>query len=194
LRHYHYGAKTLDERRAAYYLGNQVRVAASTLFLPDDDPIRLTRLPVFTPIALRYKPLPLKAGMLMLAEILRAPFQMTDQPSGAFKFVMSPDQSELRLLASDSSTRSYHVSDGSLPAWRILLGSKSISTQQLTGPQVRWFAEDLRLHLTEAGHDVVLAHPDIGDKYIEIRSDIFKEIQASTARRNEPVLPISNRK
>ena len=190
----HYRARTTDECLAAYYLGNQVRVAASTLFLPDGDSTRMTRMPVLMTRDSHYKPLPLKAGLLLLAEILRAPLQLNFQRGGPPEFVMSADQSELQLLNPDGSTSSYHVSEGSLPAWRILLGSKSIPMRSLIGPHVRWFAEDLRLHLAEAGHDVVLKHPVIGDRYVEIRSDIFKEMQASVARRNEPPWPISKRK
>ena len=47
LRHYKYVRNfNRDDVRVAYYLGNQVRVAASALFLPDGDPVFTTRLPL----------------------------------------------------------------------------------------------------------------------------------------------------
>jgi len=135
--------------------------------------------------------MPLKAAMLMLAEMLRAPLQV--YPFG-FKgdkwFSLSQDKSDLLLVDENGSSSHYHVPEKSLPAWKIFLDTKHVSVTQFTGPQLRWFAEDLRLHLADASHELVSSHPEIGEKYLEIRSDIFKEIQASTARRSDSVAPI----
>ena len=162
-----------------FWMGDEIKNAAISLFLPDGDVACSLRNPVQRYIGgSQRKSMPLRAATFMLGEMLGEldSLKATGYKGGdAISF--SSDYSRL-----STGGGLLNLSEISRPAWKIAFdGEQGVKPEYLFGPDLFYFAVDLRSQLAVVSHELIRTHPELGDRYVEIRSEFFKEMRGNSA-------------
>jgi hypothetical protein len=149
--------------------GRQLSYVAYSVFLPDGDLAVAVHPPNYDN-ELEWRSVPVRAGTLMFAELLRAQNILAPMPL-ASNVQLVPDRRVLRFP--DGSE--YLVTAASMAALQAWLGRDRIAVRDLLGPRNIFIAEDLRRGVAERIHGIVMSHQDLGDRYVVIRSEVFRQ-------------------
>ncbi len=151
-------------------LGADLRFVASSVFVPDGDPLVSIRS-IDRPLgrgAVRVQ-LPLRSTALLFAELLRVRSNLI-QVFGEGDW--SIDLVGQRLVHSSGGHQ--EVMPDSFPAWRAWMGSGSLSSEILIGRPLALNIRDLMDATSSTIGDVLGKHPGLGDRYVLMRQELDK--------------------
>ena len=166
----------------AYDIGNRIRVAGTTLTFPRPrgsgrpvDPEYFVQFPSRSrrPFG---EPAPLRGTTLMLSELLRAPYALRLEPTDGTTYIELAERGVIQVVRGNIRS-TFPARPETLPAWRACLRSGPLTAADLRSEKIIWFIEDVRLRVAEAAHDLVEAHPQLGEKYVEVRTSTISQFQ-----------------
>lgn len=147
----------------------QLNYVAHSVLLPDADRAVAVHPPNYDN-ELEWRAVPLRAGALMFAEILRAQKAIAGMPL-QYEVQLDPKRRVLRFP--DGSE--YLVTADALPAWQAWFGQDHIRVRDLVGPRNIYVAEDLRRGAAGQIQDILKNHEDLGGQYVTIRSEVLRQ-------------------
>ena len=163
-----WGEESSPDPRIELYQ-RQLSYVAHSVFLPEGD-LSVRVHPPNYDNELDFRSVPIRSGSLMLAELLRAQWAVVGIPLES-NVRLDSNQRVLRFV--DGSE--YLVSAAALPAWQKWIGNDQIRVRDLVGPRNVFIADDLRQGAAEQIHAIVMKHPDLGDRYVAIRSEVLRQ-------------------
>jgi hypothetical protein len=126
--------------------------------------------------------LPLRAAAFMYADLLTIQNSFAAMTSGPRPQVLHLplvlDARSEYLVTKDHEQLEewdyFPISPEAGPAWKIWLANNELDDQFFLGRTLGKLGEDLRYAVAEATREVLSAHPDLGDRYVQIREEIEK--------------------
>lgn len=194
LRHLKY-RNDIARRDDWYDLGTKLQSTAVSVFLPHEDPTFPIQNPFRRVLGFhsqqpRFEKLQLKAATLMLADILRLPnalgFRYVSDNS---RILLPSGGNYLVLRTPDGGELHYPTSRESMVAWRQCLNAEGLNTKQLEAASLRVYAAELRLAAAQFGHDLMRSNAALGDKYVDIRKDIYQQLTSRENAAGQPKWP-----
>jgi hypothetical protein len=168
--------------KASYEAGNQLRLVGESIFVPDGDPIVMLRSPENImkrgPREQRI-PMPLRSTCIMYAELMRMKLFYGKLPK-TYSLHLEP-QSKTIAIEDENRERTslpggghFYVAPDSFPAWQAWLGDRKIELSTATRLNMYILIEDLRFVTSGVIHDVLTAHVDLGDRFVQISNEVEK--------------------
>jgi hypothetical protein len=148
--------------------GEQLTFIAQSVFLPDGDLAVAVHPPNYDN-HVEFRSIPLQAGTLMFAELLRHDDNWRGMKE-KFDVQLVPERRVLRSQGSELLMTA--ASMAAVQAW---VERDLIKVRDLMWPRNAFLAEDLRRGAAERIHEIVNSHPDLGDRYVAIRSEVFRQ-------------------
>jgi hypothetical protein len=157
---------------ALYDIGSELRYAAYGLILPDGDvQVSIRPLGMYGRGDVAPVRVGLRSSLLMLADALRFEGAFHDDWQHAEWVELSGDRVLLRLDRGIADA--LQLSVDALPSWRAwFYRSRLPLTLYRRGGTIR-LLDDLHFGTAEAARALLLAHRQLGDKYVEIRVTAF---------------------
>lgn len=161
-----------------------LRYAATSLYLPDGEvnvPVLVPRadLGVFGEGTIS---IPLRAALLMYADWLVSAETFREVPHVSPATLSVDEQRgwiDMRTNAAgfppNAIVTSQAVDKGALPAWRIWLNTHSVRGNEIPHPFPPRLLEALRVEVAAVVHDTLQRHPDVADRYVDIRSQAIAD-------------------
>jgi hypothetical protein len=156
--------------------GSQLRYIAYSVFTPEGDPVVSLKSPdtLQTHDGMDKRiSMPLRAAALMYAEILSSG-RFRGMPGEAMAR-LDPDGKTLRFVMPEGdNVGAFFISPDSFPAWKAWLDRGETQLYVMRKLHLLVLIEDLHFAVTETIHKTLRAHPDLGDKYVTIRSEVLR--------------------